>query len=86
MDDVQYLWDGGRFVAFSGGFQGLKKKRRMTKGVFLSPGVESRIFPRSLVCYLVPSMMSLPSLPVGPALSLAQGRNNLDLEFPQPQT
>lgn len=54
--------DSWRFVNF-GGFQGLKKKRRMSKGVFLSSGVESRIFTHSLVYYLVPSMMSLPSLP-----------------------
>lgn len=54
--------DSWRFVNF-GGFQGLKKKRRMSKGVFLSSGLELRIFTHSLVYYLVPSMMSLPSLP-----------------------
>lgn len=62
MDVVQYLWDGGRFVDFSGGVAGTQEEKG-TKGVFLSPGEELRIFTRSLVYYLVPSMMSLPSLP-----------------------
>lgn len=50
-------------VVHLGEFQGLKKRRRMTKGVFLSSGVKSRVFTRSLVYYPIPSMMSLQSLP-----------------------
>lgn len=66
MEDVQYLWDGGTFADFPGGFQGLKKKRRVTKGVFLLPGMESRILTRSRVYYLPPpplyDVITLPSL------------------------
>lgn len=65
-----YLCDGGRCV-YLGGFQGVKTDRRLQslkiiKGVCLHwecIKVESRKFLRSLEYFLVPSMMSLLSLP-----------------------
>ena len=78
----QYLWDEGSF--FSGGFQGLKK-RRMQKGVFLSLGVESGISTPPCTTWS-PLRCHYPPFLDGPVLNLAQGHNNLDFKFPQPQT